>query len=191
MIKIPIKFLWILAVLSFYACGLNKSASIVIDNKIGAKLPANAKVSIYMTPSELNKRYECVFCKGLVSQPIISLDDGKRMQHAAIKVFSSLFKEVSPNQESQKLHLVARINGTTNYNRFWGAYEADATVLLYSGNGTLIGTFNAKATETSNPSDTVGLENAYIKAFEKISSQMLENEILSKYFINGFTDELY
>lgn len=196
MFKISMKFLCILALLSICACGFNRPASIVIENRLGTELPANARLSVYMTPSELNKKYVpgiCYSCgiQALVAGSMISLDEGKRIQSAAIKVFSRLFKEVSPNQESQKVHLVARINGTTNYSYFWDTYEADATVLIYSGNDTLIGTFNAKATVRSRVSDTVGLENAYIKAFEKISSQMLENEILSKYFMNGFTDDLY
>lgn len=163
-----------------------KPENISINNISQIEIPVNARLSIFMTPRELNKKYEV-----RAGWNSWVLDEGRRIQNAAIEVFSKLFQQALPSQDSKKPHLVAKVSGSSYINSFWATYKADATVLLYYGNGDFVGRFNAKATTASGMvNDAVALANAYIKAFEKISSQILLNKTLAQHFHRGFTDEL-
>lgn len=161
---------------------LIKPEDIYIDNKSHIEIPINARLSIFMTPVELNKKYRAGH---------FVLDEGRRIQNAAIEVFSKLFHQALPSQDSQKPHLVANISGSSYINIALGSYNANATVLLYYGNGDFVARFNENASTVSVLyNDPIALGNAYIKAFEKISNQILLNKDLAQYFISGFTDEL-
>lgn len=158
--------------------------NIVKESQI--ELPVNASLSVFMKPEELRKKYEVR--KGWHSWV---LDEGRRIQNAAIEVFSKVFQKTLPNQDSKRPHLVAKISGSSHIDAFWATYKANATVLLYYGNGDYIGRFNAKAgTASGMVNDAVALENAYIKAFEEIAGQILLDKKLSEHFHNGFGNEL-
>ncbi|MFH1076045.1 MAG: S1C family serine protease [Pseudomonadota bacterium] len=163
-----------------------KPEDINFDKVSQTKIPVDARLSVFMTSEESNKKYEVR--QGWNSW---SLDEGRRIQNAAIEVFSKLFQQALPNQDSKKPHLIAKVSGSSYIDAFWGTYKTDATVFLYYGNGDFIGRFNAKTgTVSGMVNDVIALENAYIKAFEKIASQILVHEKLSEHFYHGFGDEL-
>lgn len=179
----------ILIVLIACAAAPIKTESISFENKIGVQLPVNARLSIFMSPMELNKKYKSTL--GLYSW---ELQEGERVQNAAFKVFEKLFREVWPYENAQKYHLNIKVNYLTQIQPSTmgrAAYRAEATILLYYGNGDFIEKFHGTGIWKSDyVNDEVALEDAYILAFQNIANQMLNSKKLSQNFINGFGDEL-
>ena len=182
--QIWLVFVFFSLIVMFSACGAVpiKSEDINIDNQSQIEIPVNARLSIFMAPAELEKKY-------VIYSWVI--DEGRRIQSAAITVFSKVFQQVLPDEDSKKPHLIAKVSGLSYIDGFNGIYNADATVLLYYGNGDFIGRFNAKTGTISGlTNDAIALENAYIKAFGEIAAEMIVNDNLSGHFQHGFGDEL-
>ena len=162
-----------------------KPESIVIDNKSGIHLPANARLAIHMESSQLNKKYTVV--RGLYKW---QLDEGRKIQDAAKKVFAKLFTKALPSRMCRNPHLIAKVSGSS-YIDYHGKYEADANVTLTFGNRDFIGEYAANGEATSGMiNDADALENAYIKAFKLIAADILKENKLSEYFNNGFPDDI-
>jgi len=184
-----ISLLFITAII-FNACAYFvapiKPESIVIENQSGIHLPANARLAIHMESSQLYKTYTVP----LWVQPYkFQLDEGKRIQHAAKKVFANLFTEALPSPKCRNPHLTAKVSGSTHV--YYRNYNADANVILTFGNGDFIGRYTAHGEVAPGVTyDSIALENAYIQAFKQIAANILKEEKLSEYFNNGFTDAL-
>ena len=87
-----------------------KPEDININNGPQIEIPVNARLSVFMTPAELNKKYA-------VSSWV--LDEGRRIQNAAIEVFSKVFQQVLSNQDSKRPHLIAKVSGSSHIDAFW------------------------------------------------------------------------
>lgn len=163
-----------------------KQKSIVFENPYGIQIPANARLSIHMEPSQLNKIY--------VVQAVLNrfeIVEGRRIQDAAKKVFMKIFTTASPSTECRNPHLIAKVSGSSHVDAFWGTYNADANVILTFGNGDFVGRYSANGnTNSGSIKDSNALENAYILAFTQIAANILKEEKLIVYFKDGFTDAL-
>ena len=180
-----IPFLLIVTLLMLISCMATpiKSETIVINNKHSIPIPANAQVAIYMKTSQLEKKYVI----GGAWQRW-ELDEGKIIQGAALDVLSKIFTDVLPYEDCNNPQLVAKIDGLTKIQNT-GAYTADANLTLSFGNGDFIKRYSVNGTSYSAVLyDSVALENAYINAFKKIASMILQEEKLSGYFQKGFPE---
>ena len=161
---------------------LIKPESIVIEKQSGLHLPVDARLAINMESSQLNKIY-------IVQK--WEIDEGKRIQDAAKKVFGKLFTEALPSPDCKNPQLIAKVSGLSQIDTYWGNYKADANVILTFGNGDFIGRYTADGHANSGlVNDQNAFENAYIKAFEQIAADILNENKLAEYFNNGFTDAL-
>ena len=156
---------------------------ISFKNESHLKLPADARLAISMSSQELNKKYT-------IANPYIysQLDEGRRVQNAAMNVFGKLFQQALPIEQCPNPHLVAKIS-SSSYISNLPTFAANATVFLYYGNGVFIGKFNGRDTTMGiMANDAVALENAYVNSFQKIANQILTNKLLIRHFTHGFTD---
>ena len=179
-------FFVIIALISACTVAPIKKESIVIENPYGLKIPSNARLSIHMEPSQLNKTY--------VVQAFLNrfeIVEGRRIQDAANKVFINIFTTALPSTECRNPHLIANISGSSHVDAFWATYSADVIVTLTFGNGDFVGKYSANGnTKSGTITDSNALENAYILAFTQIATNILKEEKLILYFKNGFTDTL-
>ncbi|MDY6950356.1 MAG: serine protease [Thermodesulfobacteriota bacterium] len=181
--------LWVAAtVLPLCACtsSLIKPDAVSLKKPAGIQLPAQGRLAVLMAPQDLDRKYRIQ-----KFSHTWQLDEGLRIQSAAVSVFGRLFQEALPFEKGNMPHLVARVSGVTHINPIWGKYGADASLWLYYGNGDFVGEFQASGSQVSQRvNDSEALEKAYVKAFAKMGDEMLENEKLSPYFRAGFTDDL-
>lgn len=155
-----------------------------IDTTI--KLPAAARVGVYMTPGELNKEYTVsnAFNRWV-------LPEGKCIQTAAIKVFGRVFTEVLASESVKAPHLVFKVSGISYVNVVWARYSVDASAVVNFGNGEYVGSFSAKGESSSGMvNDPHALENAYVIAFQSMANQIIKCPRVRDCLMNGFDDSL-
>lgn len=172
--------------LSACTSSLIKQDAVSSQKPEGIELPAKGRLAVFMASQDLGRKYRVQkFSHSW------ELDEGLRIQSAAVSVFGRLFQEALPYEKGNMPHLVARVSGVTHINPIWGKYSADASLWLYCGNGDFVGEFRASGSQVSQRlNDSEALETAYMKAFGKMADHILQNEKLSPYFRAGFTDDL-
>ncbi len=168
------------ALLMLIACAAEpiKTRSITFEKSPEIKLPAKARLSVYLPPEELNRR-------------IYHLEEGIIVQSAALRVFDRVFQKASPSRTAKKPHLIATVTAHSSMEPGSKVKSAKAHISLYFGNGQFAGNYNAYAeTKSRVDVDPIALRNAYILAFQDIANQMLANEKLALLFRKGFGEEL-
>ncbi|MEW5723594.1 MAG: hypothetical protein AB1896_10845 [Thermodesulfobacteriota bacterium] len=166
------------AVLLPVACAavpIQKEA-ITFNNPAQVPLPVPARLSVQMTPGDLERKY-------LVQHILRSwtLEEGRIVQQAALRVFGKLFQDVFPYDGLSSAPVTARIASFLTYvNTFWGTYDATVTVGFYVGDR-LLATVQGQGRHVSAMiNDQVALENAYVRAFQAVGDSVLSDPRLTE-----------
>lgn len=115
-----------------------------------------------------------------------TLEEGELIHSAAMKMFGRLFNDVYSSEDEREGNLIVKVGGHGNINVFWGTYTVDATALVTKPSGETIGRYRSDGKAASGMvNDSIAFENAYIDAFSKIVSQILQDTKFKAYVDSG------
>ena len=137
-------------------------------------LPIEAEVRIDLSQQERSRMYTVSCC----GRPRLSA--GSPMLSAAIKTFRRGFSNVTSSAD-QKSHLVVRAKSEVKTSSVTGIHSANVIARIQKPDGAVIGEFVGSGSEISGAvAHPIALENAFIKAFIEILSQLMtDNEFLT------------
>jgi S1-C subfamily serine protease len=108
--------------------------------------------------------------------PVLTLNDGEAITNAAGKVFAKVFDKVGIRGKVDDPQFVLKIKGEAEVHRIWAVYRVEVVVRLETGSDETVGTFRAEGKARSGlVNDQLALENAYIEAFLKAASLLIDD----------------